>query len=137
MDIEKILAELKMNYKKLHTQVMQENPFYAKDKSEMICGTISNKIHAWLIATYPDYSQYFHYCSGQYVGQGTEYSGGREGTYHCWVEILLPNRMDKIIIDGAFAQFYPPEIPYEEKDHVRLRIFMPEEIGLTWYKQSH
>jgi len=137
MDIDSILEAIRKNYKKLYNEVMKENPYFAETKCEQICGCISGKIHSWLIATFPNDSNHFLYCSGRYVGKGTEYSGGRSGTYHCWVEIILPNRKDKIIIDGAYAQFFPPSTPLEERERLRLRIFMPEELEESWYVKSN
>jgi len=134
MDIEHILEILRINYPVLHRRVMEENLYFQQTKEERICGAISGKIEAFLKATFPEWQNRFIYCSGKYVGNGTEHSGGSEGTYHCWVEIILPNNHDKIIIDGSYAQFYPSDIPQEEKERLRLRIFMPEEKEQTWYK---
>lgn len=106
---------------------------------ETICGMISDQIVKWLRTKIGIKAQFF---SGKYRGRGTEFSGGKRGTYHCWVEIEVQltkhwiAKPFKVIIDGAYAQFFPSLTPKFIRDRMRLMIFINDSIAQKWYKGS-
>jgi len=130
MEIEIVLNRLRNEYyPKLYPLCFigsLDNPI------ETICGDISNKITAWLNENYHELVGKICFRSGIYIGEGTEFSGGIRGTCHSWVEIQL-DKDNKIIIDGAFAQFFPKETPLAIRKRVRLAIFYPQDERQKWY----
>lgn len=128
-ELEKMLNQLYENYSQLL------NSFKFDGKYECICGTISDKI-----VNFFDKKLGFqaHYMDGTYHGRGTEFSGGKSGTGHCWVELWLRVRNSildeckeiKVIIDGAYAQFFPFELtPRITRDRQRLMIFIDDKTA--------
>lgn len=110
--------------------------------SEWICGSISNQITKFLRTVVGIDARNY---SGLYKGRGTEFSGGKTGTPHCWVEIYVKvtnhlrygekNKPFRVIIDGAYAQFFPDIFtPNPLKNRMRLTIFVKDPIAEKWYK---
>lgn len=130
LDIESILGQLANIHPRLVKRCWGDC-----DPYESICGMISSKIVGWMIETFPEITPSVFYRDGLYVGPGTEYSGGPHGTSHCWVEITLEDKK-RIIIDGAYAQFFPKETSPDIKDRVRLAIFHPNDERQKWYKKG-
>ena len=124
MEIESILGQLANIHPSLCKDIWGSCKPY-----ECICGSIAGKIIAWLKKNYPEQADQFIYCDGTYIGLG---SRATYGTGHCWAEIKLNE--GKIIIDGAYAQFFPDDTPPEVKDRVRLAIFHPNDERQKWYE---
>jgi len=95
---------------------------------EEICGDITSRIARFLRKKGVE----AHALEGKYNGRGCL----RGGTYHCWVElwVTLLGRDMTIIIDGAYAQFYPMKTPSIVKDMVRLTIFYDDKEAQEWYE---
>jgi hypothetical protein len=130
-ELEKALKKLYENYEKLLEQINFNG------KYECICGTISEKITDF----FRNIGIKANYISGKYIGRGTEFSGGKS-TSHCWVELNLKlkdiypyqNSEIKVIIDGAYAQFFPFELtPRITRDKQRLTIFINDKTAEQWY----
>lgn len=103
---------------------------------EQICGSISTKIALFLRE---HLGVEAHEMSGIYKGRGTAFSGGKSGTSHCWVELWIEVERKRItiIIDGAYAQFYPYSLtPKCIKDAIRLMVFLNDKEAQRWYKGS-
>jgi hypothetical protein len=137
-DLEKTLEKLYQNYAKLLANIQFKGDF------ECICGMISEQITKFLREQLGIQANYM---SGNYYGRGTEFSGGKSGTSHCWVELWLKlkeenpdgigDRELKVIIDGAYAQFFPFELtPKATKDRQRLMVFITDKTAEEWYKGS-
>lgn len=129
-ELEKALEKLYQNYQKL-----LENIKF--DGCEYICGNISKEITRFLRRMGIN----ANFMSGIYHGKGTEFSGGTFGTSHAWVEIPFKIKLRdeafkeiKIIIDGAYAQFFPEITPKIIKDKQRLTIFVDDPRAEEWYK---
>jgi hypothetical protein len=128
-ELDKALAKLYENYEKLLEAI-------GFDGFECICGRISNQITKFLEKN----GIKANLMSGMYSGRGTEFSGGQSGTSHCWVELCLklkdcPETKEvKIIIDGAYAQFFPHLTPRITRDKQRLMIFIDDKTAEEWYK---
>jgi len=130
-ELEKALKSLYANYDKL-LEKLSFNGNY-----ECICGSISKQITDFLRGI----GIKANYMSGTYIGRGTEFSGGKV-TSHCWVELWLKlkdvyyyqNSEIKVIIDGAYAQFFPFELtPRITRDKQRLTIFVNDKTAEQWY----
>jgi hypothetical protein len=104
---------------------------------ELICGEISRKIKTFL----ENLGLRVSYMDGEYKGRGTEFSGGKYGTSHCWVEMQVKLRdqeqkLSKVIIDGAYAQFFPHELTTKKfRDRVRLMFFINDPVAEEWYRK--
>lgn len=133
-ELGKALETLCKNYEKL----LEKLDF--NGKYECICGRISEQITKFL----KDIGIEAHYMDGKYLGRGTEFSGGKSGTSHCWVELWLKlkeknpsgigDKEIKVIIDGAYAQFFPFELtPRLTRDRQRLTIFINDKTAEQWY----
>jgi len=125
LDIESILGELANIHPSLVKEVWGTYTPY-----ESICGFISDKITKWIIKNFPEMENKVMDVSGRYIGEGSRTGG----TYHCWVEVRIP--AGKIIIDGAYAQFFPDELPMEIRDRIRLAIFYPTDHRQAWYVKN-
>jgi hypothetical protein len=137
-ELEKALEKLYENYAKLLAKIKFNGSY------ECICGNISEKITDF----FRENGIKAHYMSGRYSGRGTEFSGGVNGTGHCWVELWIRlkdtesqylGKMKelKVIIDGAYAQFFPFELtPKATKDRQRLMVFINDKTAEEWYKGS-
>ncbi len=102
---------------------------------EMVCGSVSQEIQRYL---QNEEEVVCNFKTGTYRGRGTEYSGGKNGTSHCWVEIvcrLFPrSKKIRVIIDGAYAQFFQqPFATNQFRNRVRLMIFVDDHIANRWY----
>lgn len=129
-ELDKALAKLYENYEKL-LEAIQFDGF------ECVCGRISNQIAKF----FNEMGIKADYITGTYKGRGTEFSGGESGTGHCWVELCLrlldcyESKKVKIIIDGAYAQFFPTDLtPRITRDKQRLMIFIDDKTAEEWYK---
>jgi len=128
LGIESILGQLANIYPTLAKKILGER----SDYYESICTCMSAEITSWLVSHFPELKTKVRDMHGKYTGEGSEYSGTKERTFHCWVEIEVLD--GKIIIDGAYAQFFPHEIPKEIRDRIRLAIFFPNDTRQEWYK---
>lgn len=136
-------AKLWKKLEKEYPSLLKRIGFSARSTYETICGAISGEIHRFLRE---DLGIDARFVDGEYKGRGTEFSGGEEGTGHCWVELLVqiksktrtwgfPKKPFKVIIDGAYAQFFPNEMtPKFIRDRMRLTIFMNDKVAEKWYK---
>lgn len=134
IDLSSALDNLYRNFPRLLERIY----FKEGETWETICGAISGEIASFLRRNEGLES---HYCFGDYFGRGTQFSGGTKGTPHCWVELWivmtragLDNKRMRIIIDGAYAQFYPTYTPLCIKRAVRLMIFINDPHANRWYK---
>ena len=137
-EFEGILKKLYKGYPSLldaiHFDTEDDTVF---SSSEMICGFISEKIVAFLQKLGVKEAHYIH---GTYCGRGTEFSGGDNGTGHCWVELRLKlkdknEEQFKVIIDGAYAQFFPFDLtPRIVRNAQRLMIFIDDKKAEEWYQ---
>ena len=106
---------------------------------EQICGDISRAINDFLKNRLNVPSQLM---SGTYKGRGTIFSGGRNGTDHAWIELKVRLKdaykrpVLRIIIDGAYAQFFPCFTPKVIRDRVRLMVFFDDKTAQRWYKPA-
>lgn len=130
-ELEKALEKLYQKYTKL-----LENIGFG-EYNECICRNISEEITKFFKSELGIQAKPM---VGQYSGRGTEFSGGLSGTSHCWVELWLKledkyaNEI-KVIIDGAYAQFFPFELtPRITRDKQRLMIFINDKTAEEWYK---
>jgi hypothetical protein len=136
-ELEKALEKLDKNFVKLLEKINFNGNY------ECICGSISEKITDFL----RENGIKAMYMAGTYYGRGTEFSGGEKGTGHCWVELWLRLKDNieskhlgqmkelKIIIDGAYAQFFPFELtPKATKERQRLTLFINDKTAEEWYK---
>lgn len=133
-ELEKALEKLYENYAKLLKNIGFE-------WNECICGSISEEITKFFKSELGIQAKPM---LGKYSGRGTEFSGGQCGTTHCWVELCLkvinkdtlPTEKEiKVIIDGAYAQFFPFELtPKVTRDRQRLMIFIDDKTAEEWYK---
>lgn len=135
VELEKALEKLYKNYAKLLEKINFNGNY------ECICGSISEKITDF----FRENGIKAMYMAGTYYGRGTEFSGGEKGTGHCWVELwlrlkdvqneYLRAKEIKVIIDGAYAQFFPFELtPKATKDRQRLTLFINDKTAEEWYK---
>lgn len=136
---------------KRYPTLLQDIGFRKDSTYETICGSISREIVNYLRKELGIEGRCM---DGIYKGRGTEFSGTkRGGTSHCWVEFLvrlpkskgtygldtwgLPKGAFKVIIDGAYAQFFDERItPRIIRDRVRLMIFMNDKTAEKWYSKG-
>jgi hypothetical protein len=135
-EFEKVLKKLYAEYpsllKAIHFNITEKESWCS---NEMICGSISEKITDFL----QKLGIQAHCIHGSYEGRGTEFSGGKDGTSHCWVELWIRWRDNdkefKVIIDGAYAQFFPENLtPMVVRNAQRLTIFINDKKAEEWYK---
>lgn len=120
-----------------HAEFIRDTEFKF-NTSEMICYSMSQKIAEFLTSI----GIPAKFTEGTYLGRGTCFSGGDGGTYHCWVElqVLLDNgyeryREMKVIIDGAYAQFFPYGLsPERFRNRIRLMFFIGDKEAEKWYQ---
>lgn len=133
---EKLLHKLEKQFPTLLKKIGFNSTGYTW---ETICGAISGEITDYLRG---ELGVNASFMSGQYKGRGTEFSGGKKGTYHCWVELLVKlkkaygrKKPFSVIIDGAYAQFFPNSLtPRFIRDRMRLTIFIDDTTAKKWYK---
>ena len=112
---------------------------WKKGENEAFCWQIAEVVNKFLRTKQGLKS---HIMTGTYTGRGTEFSGGKNGTGHFWVEFWgkaplgLDNKEYTLIIDGAYAQFYPKYTPEPIKNKVRLMFFFDDPIAQDWYRGS-